>query len=513
MKTPPLNTIKQLYNQETVLHLVRFHDNRLAGLSREISKLFRLLGDQKELSIWPAIIKTLKKIRFELSTLPLPTTHLITDQLLRQLGSALLTCHNSFPENIEQLSSIIQILADLQEQENTFIHWILTECINNNQKIGLCVLTSKHVQLVENVIKADHNLSKLNLRVMSPRELKNFNFYDRIIFCGSINLFSENQYRNFEFVWRAPRASNLYFLSFQWIRDNFKPEPTFNVAPNRVPVHIQEININDPENAEREDLEHKDYQTDARDINFSPVELILPGTSVAGEGDYDAICDSRLLLLEDGSFIYKEIKKISRIVEFTPQAEINKIENKALEPGMPLIVRTEGSGDSIAAVADMLFGGNADKIRSKQDKWKIAFRKKLFTYETAHEVADALTSLGAPTANEINVRNWQHNDTIKPKKEDDFKAIMAFSGLEDRSDEFWENAKIITQMHIRAGKEISKLLLSRINASKMTDLKKYGRIDIEISGLSGKVSVIMIESVLPDIYQVPASQLDQVLDF
>lgn len=513
MEIPSLDTIDRLYNQKTVLHLVGFNNSILAVLGREISKLFRSLDDQKELSIWPSIMTTLKKIRFELVTLPLPPKQIITDQLMRQLNNELQICHDSFPDNIEQLSRIIDILIDFQEQKNQFISWIQAECTgNNNRETCLCLLNSKHVQLVENYIKTDKKLVALKLELTSPRGLKNFTFYDRIIFCGSINLFSENQFRNFEYVWRAPRALDLYFLSFDWIRDDFEPTPTFDVRPNKVPVRILKESV-EGAGADKDETVQKNEEVtvNIRDINFSPVEMISPGSSGTDAERYEAICESKLLMLEDETFIYKELERFSHIVEFTPHAEIKKISNRKLETGMPLVIRTEGSGDSITDVADMLFDKKADEIRRKQEKWKITFRRKLFTYSTAHEVATVLTSLGAPTANETNVRNWQRNDTIKPQKYDDFKAIMVFSGLSDMIDEYWENARQIDLMHKKAGKVISKLLLRMINDSSRTDLEKYGRIDVKVSGLSGKVSVITIASLFPEIYRIPSTQLNKIL--
>ena len=518
MDVPSLDTVSLLYNQKTYLYLIKFSNDKLALLSREFSRLFSSLGDQKELSIWPRIIITLKKVRFELATLPLPPEQLITTPLMAELNNALPICYDSFPENMEDLSRIIEMLKGFNEQKNKLLSWVQNKCIENNKRENcLCLLYSKHVQLVEKFIKTDEKLSNLKLKVTSPRGLKEFTFYDKIFFCGSISLFSENRFRNFEHVWRSPRAPDLYFLSFDWIRDDFDPKPAFDISLNKVPVHIQEMNVGCFDVGKVGGvLKNKQVKVDYRDIDFLPIEMIptvVSSTSGAGEGYYEAICECRLIMLEDHTFIYQEVESFSRIVVFTPQAEIQKIANNKLEPEMPLIVRTEGSGDSIAAVADMLFGEKADAIRSKQENWKIAFRRKLFTYSTLHEVATVLTSFGAPTANEINVRNWQRSDTIKPKKYDDFKAIMCFSELTDMTDEYWENARQIDLMHKKAGKEISKLLLSRINESTITDLEKYGRIDVGLSGLSGKVSVIRIESILPEICRIPSSQMNRVLNY
>lgn len=512
MKTPSLEITDRLYNQETTLHLVKFSNKNLAHLSGEISSLFKSLGDQKELSVWPSIIVALKKTRFELASLPLPPERIITDQLIKQLNNDLQICHVSFPDNVEQLSNIVEMLKQFQGEENQFLSWIQTECKKTDGNDCLCLLYSKHINLIEHLINTDKILSRRNLTVTSPRGLKEFIFFSRIFFCGSIGLFSENQFRNFEYVWRTPRAKNLYFLSYDWIREDFDPRPTFAIEPNKISVSIRTINIDDPQLAEVINIpQDEEVKIDVGDIDFFPVALFSPESSATGTGHYEYICEIRLLALEDGTVIYKDIESSSRIVELNDQVEIKKVLNKNLVPGMFLIVRTEGSGDSIAAVADLLLGDKADQIRDIQEQWKTAFRNKLSTYSSVYEVARILTNLGAPTANETNVKNWQRHDTIKPNNKDDFEAIMLYAEIPDLSEDYWENARKINQMHIKAGKEISKLLLSRINDSNKRDLEKYGRIDVKIKGLSGKVSVINIESISPETYKVPSSQLNKVL--
>jgi len=516
MKTPSVDMIDHLYEQNIILNFVKFTDSALAQASREISDLIRSLGDQKELSIWPDIILSLKKTRFELATLPILASYIVTEQLIDMLQKETRTCSISFPDNLGQFLTVISLLKNIQTQDNQFLKWIQKNVSRAQEyEVCLCLPHPRFVKLVEQ-LNSRHALFPLKkLTVKSPRELKELTFFDRIIFCGSISLFSENQFRNFEYVWRSPRANSLYFLSYDWINDAFEAKPTFDIEPNSLPICIKEIRV-DTTFSNGNPISssvNNEEQIDVGEIDFSPIELIPIQVSAAKSEHFnEVICGSRLLILEDGTVIYKEIESSSRVVAFNHSLiEIKKITNQRLEAGMALIVRTEGSGDSIAAVADMLFGEKAGEIRAKQDAWKIALRQKLYTYSGTSEVANVLTSLGAPTANEINVRNWQRNDTIKPKDDNDFKAIMAFSGLADISDEYLENAKMINQMHIKAGRTISKYLLNRINDSSRIDLDKYGRIDIEIKGLAGKISVVIIESVLPDVYKVPSGQLDTVL--
>jgi len=512
MTPPSILEVEKLYNQKTTLHFVRFSNHKLATLNREITKLFKMLGDERELSFWTSIITTLKKVRFDLATLPVSPEHIIATQLIAQLNKELAICKISFPDSAEHLSKIIDRLLDFKGQENQFLSWISKNDTRDIVTEGLCLLSSRQIRLTEDIISVDEKFSARNLIVTSPRELTKFNFFDRIFLCGSISLFAENQFRNHEHVWRSPRAPNLYFLSYDWISENFKPESAFDIPSNKIDVCIVNHSVIETGTTEQAgSYVNAENIIDVGALDFSPADLIshaLPVTT----GHFESICEARLLLLEDGTAIYKEVDRSSRTVEFNQKVEIHKVENKKLEPGLSLVVRTEGSGDSIAAVADLLFGEKADQIRSMQEQWKTAFRKKMNSYESIYQVARVMTDLGAPTANETNVKNWQRSDTIKPNNENDFKSIMVFSGLPDIVDDYWKNAQKVLQMHKKAGKEISKLLLSRINDSSMEALEKYGRIDIEIDGLAGKVSVIRIESIMPDIYNVASGQLDKVIN-
>lgn len=514
METPSLAIVDRLYSQETRVHFVNFRNSRLAAFSREVSHLLGILGEQRDLSIWPEILTGLKKLRFELTTIPVPPDQIILDEYIKRLEKIQSDFSDSFPEAMNKLLIIVVLLKAVKNGRNSFLEWIIDICVKRNHlRTCLCLPRSKYVSTVEEFMENHEELSDLKIKLTTPAGLKALHFYNRIFFCGSISLFSRNNFRDFEYVWRSPRSAFLYFLSYDWIGDNFEPEPVFDVPGNRLSLTVVKNSTDSVLDQNADDEGSDDNSLSISEVDFSPVEFIPSGSSSEAAGHYDAICDARLIMLEDQSFVYIELEKRSRILEFSPEPGIQRISNNHLEPGMPLIVRTEGSGGSVSAVADLLFGERAEEIRKRQETWKTAFRRKLFTYSCITDVAEGLTNLGAPTSNEVNVRNWQRSDTIKPKDYEDFRAVMAFSDLAEITDEYWENARHIDLMHKRAGKEISRLLLSRINESSRNELEKYGRIDLQVKGLEGQLSVIRIESIIPEIMRVPSSELNKILQY
>ncbi|MFZ2630535.1 MAG: hypothetical protein WA081_12565 [Desulfosalsimonadaceae bacterium] len=516
---PVLEDISRLYSLDTSIHLVTFENKKLANLSHAISKLFSSLGEQHNLDFWPGITSSLKKYRYEISILPLPfsSPEILSEDLLKQLTHAIRTCQATFPEQLEQLKDIFNLFKELPDQEHPFMEWIKNKfkAVNeNNTVINMCLPAAKYIPVVERFINRHYGFFGLNFNLINPRQLKEFKFYDQVIFCGSTALYSRNQYSNREYIWRSPRSNHLFFLSFSWIADSFIPKPDFDIQPNKITFDIHKekiIESNRGDSFHNEDIDIPAIKFE--DINISPIDLIPDAAGSAHHHTYDYHCSCKPVFMEDGSFLYKEMESTSRIVAFLPEIKILKIKNEDLEPGKLLIVRTEGSGDSIAAVADMLLGKETEMRRRQQDEWKTAFRKKLYSYPSLFEAAIDLINTGSTKANETNIRNWRSQDTIKPNSYTDFQAILIFSGISENIEEYWANAQKISRTHIMAGHRISKLLLQEINNSSRITLEKYGRLDIELKGVEGKLSIIRIEAVPEYTLTVSASQVNKLFKY
>ena len=514
MGIPDIEYITDLYKNRAELNLIRFENHKLSILSSSISQLITGLGEEKNLAFWPELISFLKRYRYEVATTPLPFTSelLLTDNLLSQLKKGR-ESQLAFPDSVHLLNLINELIHDLPDEDHPFMEWLKTQFLNKTHETSMtiCIPHTRNLYGVEQFIEEKNLFQDIKYEIINPRQLKESVFYDQIFFCGSIHLFSENQYTDYEYVWRSPRARQLYFLSFSWIKEEFNPEPVFNVEPNRLPVTVKTEAVT--EKLIFEDIKPASHNTETtiEDLNFSPVAF-LPGGSKYRTGCHSDITEyeCKAVFLDDGSFLYKDMESYSQVVRFDPETKVEKVPNKTLRPGMPLIVRTEGSDDSISAVADMLLGARAASMRQMQDDWKICFRKKVFSCEHLSAVTEELIRFGSQIANDTNIRNWIRNDTSKPNDFNEFKAIMEFSGIARKTDAYWNNAKQIFTMHIKAGKEISKLLRSKITLTVMNDFYRYGRIDVDLPGISGKLSVINIEAVSPDYFIIGATDVDKL---
>jgi hypothetical protein len=517
MGSSVIENISKLYQNYTNLYQIKFENKYLSTISSKISKLLSSLGDLRELAFWPELSSALKRFRFDLTTTPIPfsSAELLSEKLRTSLKTALNSA-SQFPEQIQLVNEINYLINNLPSEDHPFMTWLNSDMLNMQaiDSFAICLPNAKNVFIVEEFFRQEGGLFDSKCEIVNPRQLKELRFYDRIVFCGSIKLFSENPFSDYEYVWRSPRAINLYFLSFSWIKEDFKPTPSLDVQPNR--IALNEFDQHIPDSGYQkiiDDIVFESNPISFDEYNFSPVNVLGEKLHESSTDRYTSVsdCECRIVSLDDGCFLYKDIESYSHIVNFQTETEVVKISNRRLEPGQPLIVRTEGSDDSISAVADMLLGKHAEAVRAMQNEWKIAFRRRLFSYNCLSDVQAELLELGSMIANESNIRNWSKEETIKPKDYKDFEAIMRFAGTDERSEDYWENAKLIFRMHIKAGREISKLLRSRITSASLDEFVKYGKIEVDLPNIAGKLSVIHIEAVSDKKYIISSNAVNKLM--
>lgn len=101
------------------------------------------------------------------------------------------------------------------------------------------------------------------------------------------------------------------------------------------------------------------------------------------------------------------------------------------------------------------------ELRSQMESWKAPLRE----YYQPYELPRILTSLGAKHAKDYNIKNWKKKDTIRPKDDDDFKALLKFADIpEIEFPTFFNLAKSIRSNCISIGhkkSEVSREIIAK----------------------------------------------------
>jgi len=178
-----------------------------------------------------------------------------------------------------------------------------------------------------------------------------------------------------------------------------------------------------------------------------------------------------------------------------------------LQPGMFLLLRTEGGGDYIVPIANRILGEDAAQLREMQEGWKTRLRGEVELRGLLPVCIDLLELGGSKHVNEINLRYWMSSKCIRPQDNNDFRAILKLVGLQDKEALYRDVADRIERAHRSAGFYIRKLLISQVTGADLHEIHKKGYMEFELPRSDGgSLTAFRIEHISPAITNVSASR-------
>jgi hypothetical protein len=359
-----------------------------------------------------------------------------------------------------------------------------------------------------------------NARVVSPSQLRGSHLCNILAAIGPCAWFPEH-------IFSAPRAAAIHVISPRWIRDPWKPGPIFLHDSDASGGGIRNHRIGAMPRIGGE----------ARPENHSPTDLLpldlLPpmptfgpnGRSFAGQSDSsEETVPARLCHLsgQRAVFVAADDGSSPLIIDTSEvgHAAVRRVPAGELEPGHYLLLRTSGGGDFIAPLADRIMGDLAEKRRSEQAEWKkrlISAAAERFGQVSRRELA-ALVSAELQSQNRsqprpANVHYWMSSKCIRPRKIEDFIAILTFAGLDERSEDLWSGMGDIDRAHRRAGHAIRRMLLHKIATTSLEPLERDGEMDFELGDEDGgTLSAFQVTEVAMEAFEVPADQIGVLLE-
>jgi hypothetical protein len=214
-----------------------------------------------------------------------------------------------------------------------------------------------------------------------------------------------------------------------------------------------------------------------------------------GTGDSVAALDMvqcRLFLLEGELGVFLAADQNASVLTLDlEERKPKRVLCNYLQEGVFILLRTGGGGDYIMPVADRILATESRSVRECQRLWKSRLRSAVLDKGLA-AACTKLKVLGSKRANELNVRNWIWDRTIKTRDYVDFEAIMQFSGLTDKAQELWQAMRKIDRAHKAAGQVIRRLLLQQVLQSDISQLRKYGTMDFELPQAGGRLTAYRV---------------------
>lgn len=502
----------QVYKCGKAAHIVRHSVSfpELGTFYRALRELQRKLGSESDEEYWAAFFRPLRRYLFLLSSTPLNAddTAIYNPDLIGRLEAHLSRAKLIYPSFADEAQRLVSDFSQIPRQRSSPLLAAVREIGDPWKESALLLKDTRFTEAIENVLPAD---PFGEIEVVGTNQLRSEICYDRLFVLGAPCWYPE-------YIFTAPRAPEIHVVAYTWLRIAWKGEPAFIHADSGARTIRESASTSEAKTGEEVyagDLFSGDELLPQLNLDAFSERLAQRYESAH---EYD-VTDASLFSLEGGLLVFLDTAEKSKVLIIDPDgdtsaratgksARLRRIPATYVEPGTYILLRTGGGGDYIVPLADRSLGKNAPYIRSCQQHWKELLRKETSS-KGLFAVSVALLDLGSIRAEETNLRNWMSSRNIRPDDERDFAAIMKLIGLGQKIEEYWRNARALTNAHLRAGAYIRRMLLKEVATADLDELERTGRMVFELPGNdAGSMTAFRVLSVSHKKYKIPVSQLD-----
>ena len=500
--TASMQEAAELYEAAGSLELERVcvSDDEFRAFSLAVLSLRQELGDDASDSYWLPVLARLRRLRWELATVPLPFCHPAFEMAgsIAFLFGHLRDCERVFPDHAAVARETIARLLDLASGNRDPLGAAIRGLVWRDADRALVLRDARHAPAVSDAVG-----TAIHAHVVPSTQLPSGRLYGEAVVIGPTCWFPPH-------VFKAPRARLIRVVHFSWLRDPPLDARIFSGS---------ELGGTAARSSLSGYAGPSDGAPSLSSVDFLPVTdwaAIASGTGggTARREDGPDTVDAYLLLLASEQALYLEAEEGSRayVIELGASKDLHMVATRSIQPGTYVVNRVGGEGDYIPAIADSLLGSQAVQLRASQRKWKERLGDLVRTVGV-HAVLSRLEAAGSPRATRGNLRRWASAGSIRTEDYTDFEALMRVIGLGAEASELWRQMDIIDQAHLRAGQRVRALLVREILDGDTRELEERGWQDYEVEEIEGEGSlrVARVEARAPETVEIAAWQTRQLL--
>jgi hypothetical protein len=473
----------------------------LRAFHKSLKQLKLVLGDAEEEEIWKRPHSALRRLLYALLLSPLPFNHisLMENTLLNELLANEKVYRETNPIVWQALEKAVSLALQLRSApDNPLFSTLLRTYPRGAGRGALLLQDSRLVPEVEELLHK-HPLTSV-LRVVTAWQLKGDICFDRLVIIGPSSWHPD-------YVFESRRAAEVAILKYDWLQERPRERTMFLRGWGGRKAQPGTIARSQPS----VDGEFLTLQEIAPAIDWSHIHRA--GAAGISTSDLDNV-PARLVVLEGGVAVFLENDATATVLVIDLEAEEvrDKVARNSvgrIRPGLFIVLRSSGDGDYIVSMANKLMGAEAPSLRARQLDWKRRLRA-LVNQTNLLTVSIELLDAGSMRASENNLRNWMSPRNIRTNDEADFTAITRIVGLGDQTQDYWNSMESIARYHQRAGQQIRRQLLRKLQTTDLTDLERLGRLDISLpEGGTGALTAFRIIAVEETPRLVNANRLNQ----
>lgn len=405
--------------------------NEASELHTLTNKSIHHLQDMCEYEDVERFLRAVRRYRFEHFNASIPWSFQ-AEETLQIITPFLQTAEISYPyavEILQQMRSLFErFVGDhrnpLLEQVKSQIH--LSSGHHDNRLLnGILFFEDRLMKLSKPYI------GKINASLIHHQELRDVVRFDTLLVIGDTRRYPE-------FLFRSPRAHHIHIIAFKEQTSALSFPPTFGDALyQRQSVFNSDVDRSNEEDfgldpddhyytsdsiqhfvsisSRYEDRDHSEWHSGPVDAIF--IEIAGNKGGVFIEADEDT--KNYVIDLEEGEDEDSGADASGLSVKHLPYSGLYK--------GMFLLLRTSGRQDYIALIADKILGEMAPFYREHYERWKRALHD-LINRHSSSVIETQLRFYGAKIPTSANLSRWATARSIKPRNQEDFRAILRCLG-------------------------------------------------------------------------------------
>ena len=451
---------------------------------------------------WRPLLTALGRFCSRALTTPLPLKRLFPELDVTALERHLAMAYSVDPSNAESGLQLFERLLDQAKRPDNPVLDRMRDIFEESAS-GRRALVLKDPSLIHEVRRwlVDEFGSMRNVMLITPHHLRTLDTFERFVLVGAARWFPG-------YVFSAPRAPVIHLVRYAWIHDRV-PLPDSLPEKQGKAVEVVVLEPRAPVAVEAPKVE----PIDPDELIRVPVIEPRPDMySMYSQGDETVPCRFVKLAGGYGVFVEEAASILIVDIESTPGRRVRRIPLELLQPGMLMVLRTQGGGDLIVPIANRFLGSRASNYRVKQKHWKARLRQKVRDHGI-DMVASVLRRLGCKAASEGNVRYWMADRTIRTGSKADFLILLKYLGLEAEAEDYWRVMLGIEKAHRRAGNYLRSLLLQEI--SRTPNLHQVleenaGRFTLG-DQQTGQLTAFLVEDVSVDVFHMPEARVGRPL--
>jgi hypothetical protein len=466
--------------------------------------LRRALGDAHADDYWIRGLAFLRKARFNVLATPLPTANPALGLLaaIALTRESFVACDRIYPQHAAAVDTLCDAATDVLISNSDAVASVVAQAASAPTESSRTAVLLPQFGFHDPVVRHLRSLPGLErVDVLTASELQMRRPYDALFVIGRSSWY---QSRRASWVFTAPRAREIFLTAYAWTFDRSLP-PSRAFPRSRTSQSLTSA-------AQPILPDATSIASDESEIDVDWELLSRELSSGRGASDLVETVDARLLLLADGRVTFVGASDDSRVQVLDPEAQAGQrtswVPTGEVVPGDFVLLRSEGGGDLIVEVADVLLGAAAARLREMQAEWK----KRLAEQIASHgldETVRALRSQGSPRASRGNVLNWSSPRSLRTADEADFFAVMRLVSLEREKRMYWNAMGQLDQAHRRAGFKIREQLEQEAERADLVELQTKGILDFTLPDGGGALTAFRVEDISPQTYAVPYQELGE----